>query len=217
MTHVYISLTAVEDTSLKYWMSIMKLADQFNIPEAGKEARDTLERRVVPLEEDPIHIFELGRRYGIRSWCDYALRFFFSRNIMSFSPAEGERLGGRIMLAIAKVQRAVDDHKRLVALIPPSPLLHVPECDDVIACKKAYDHGWWMQAGRLIHDPDVRISCYMLYDKLGDFTFPGITHNCWLRTHKALDKSNNVFNGSYEISQKAIEKLLLSFDELPSL
>ena len=191
-----------------YWVAVMKVADLYNIAAAKEDATRGLANRVRYLGGCPIQAIELGRRFNIKEWFEHGFRELVTRNLLTYTVPDTERLGLRCMMGIAKTQCALQDFRKLLAFVPP-PLHHSRICLDHRRCSDAYDDQWWKYVGKQLFDPAnvTATPCSDVPSILAHTNFVGMTMECWVKTRDAMDESP--FHKEEKIIDDCIARLLI--------
>ena len=107
-----------------YWAAVMKVADLYNIAPAKEDATCGLANWVRYLRGCPIQAIELGHRFNLKEWFEHGFRELVTRNLLTYTVPDTERLGLWCMMGIAKMQCALQDFCKFLAFVPP-PLHHL--------------------------------------------------------------------------------------------
>jgi hypothetical protein len=178
--------------------AILKLAHRYDMNEALQYARSEVDKQSYN-SENTLHLIDLSRRYGVDQWFELGFRRLIWKQMSSFTREEMDMLGFRTMMAIAKVRESIDEHRKLLARIPPT-LHHAAGCQFRSICQEAYEGGWFKCIGLRLVDPAVPLRSSKIAEEMVKMDISGMGAGCLAETivkvkaSPVLDMENQICN-----------------------
>ena len=201
------SRTEGSDKNLDRYISILKLADKFDIAEARSFAKKAIENTHWTANQHA-QLISVALKYDMPAWFRESFKTLVRRRVTEFSVRETEAIGLRTMMAIVKTRDAIDHHKRLLAHSPP-PIQHTKRCTGLNRnqCATAYEDLWWKHIGKPLLDPTVPIQCWNVPTLMEKITAVGMGDGCLQRTRKWL-LNHRVLRADDEVIESAVGRLV---------
>ncbi|KAJ6498201.1 hypothetical protein DFH09DRAFT_1052157 [Mycena vulgaris] len=159
----------------EFFVSVMKLAAMFEIPDGIEHTKNELARLDPPVH--PALQFELARCFRIDEWVEPAFRRLMDTDLVSLDSFEVAQIGHHGYFWLTRTKAKIQALRVNIAFNVP-PIINISTCDTPGTCMYSWTREWEESVRQLIHHPDKPISCLDLLDQLRNTHIDGLCDGC---------------------------------------
>jgi hypothetical protein len=100
----------------------------------------------------PAQLIQLCFEFKIRTFFEFAFAQLVGLRFHELTVEHRKMIGPQVLLAVAEVKEALNEHKHIIAAEPPIITFHASDCRDPTRCNEDWYAIWWNGMGRFLLD-----------------------------------------------------------------